>query len=192
MSRAVVEVVLWVEMLVCVVIGSKITRTGRQVDALILSSDMVRHKVDDDFHPSEMRAADKLLKLTHAIGHVNGKVRIDVIIVYDSVWRTCFALDHRSMLPWYAILCVVCRRGMSQQACIPDMGKAHLMDFPQAHGVEIVHLPHSILGKRTILLASRITVAEKSRENLVNYCLLVHQIELWSLAIRSRQLLRTS
>ena len=177
--RTIIKVVLWIEVLACIVVGTKISHAFRQIDAMIFARYMVRHKVNDDLHSGQMRTINKLLKLHHSVRHIDGYIRINVVIIRDGIRRACLTLDYTRMLARNAILRVVGCCSMPDNTRIPHMRKTHIVDLTQAHYIEIVHLPHSILGKRTILLASRITIAEKTSEDLIYQYFSIHPVMLF-------------
>lgn len=140
---------------------------------------MIRHKVDDDLHSRQMGTINKLLKLHHTIRHIDGDIWVNVVIIGDGIRRSRLTLDHARMLTRNTVLRIVGRSSVTDDTCKPHMRKTHIMDLTQAHDIEVVHLPHTILGKRTILLPSRITVAEKAGEDLIYQYFSIHPVMLF-------------
>lgn len=57
---------------------------------------------------------------------------------------------------------------MAEHACIPDMGYAHSADTAQHTVIEEIHLAAAVLLQRTVKLAGKIRISEKTCKNLVN------------------------
>jgi hypothetical protein len=56
---------------------------------------------------------------------------------------------------------------MTDDARVPNMAHAHLPDFLQGAGREVIHLSATVLGDRTILLTGGVTIAVKSCKDLI-------------------------
>ena len=52
-----------------------------------------------------MAAVEQLFKLLHTIVDIVGQIRVDVVVINNSIWRTRLALDDGWML--YRVLSVV-------------------------------------------------------------------------------------
>ena len=69
---------------------------------------MVRHEVDEHLESCLMSTGNKSLKLLHPIVYVISKVRINIVIVADSVWRASLTLNNGRVLGRYAELGEIC------------------------------------------------------------------------------------
>ncbi len=162
-------------MLGLVIICTQVAYTFRKVYAMILTRHMIGHEVYYHLHASLMGSLHESLELHHTLRNVLGYVRIHVIIIRNGIWRTSLALNHASVLARNTVLRVICSSSMTNDTCIPHVRKAHVVYFPQSDYIKVVHLPHPILGKRTILLKGSVAIAEKAREDLVYNNLFVHR-----------------
>ena len=137
-------------------------------DRVILTRHVVGHEVDDHFHASLVGTLHQCLELLHTLLHIDCEVRIHVIIVRNGVGRASLTFDDGRMVLGDAVGGIVRLRGVADDACKPDMAHAHLPDFLQGAGREVVHLSTSVLFYRTILLAGGIAIAVETGENLID------------------------
>ena len=168
LTGTVVEVVLRVESHHRVVGLAKILHLLGLADGLVLTGHMVGHKVDDDLQPGLVRTLHQLLELLHALLDVDSQVGVYVVVVGDGIGRTCPAFHHGRMLAWNAVLRVVGRRGMADDAGVPHVADAHLGDALQHSGGEVGHLAATVVGYRSLLLARGVTVAVQTRKDLID------------------------
>ena len=174
LTWAIVEIILWREALSGIIVLTKILHTVRFADGVILTSHMVGHKVDDDLHASLVRALDECFELLHTLVDIDCEIGVDIIVVGDRIRRACPTLHHCGVVPGNTIGRIVGLSGMTDDTRVPDMAHAHLPDLFQDGGREVVQFATAILGQRTILLASDVTIAVKPRKNLINNSLLFH------------------
>ena len=73
-------------------------------------------------------ACNKIFKLCHPLRRVSGKVGVNVVVVLDSVWRTCRTFYHCRMVRRNAVTAVVCLCGMLQKTCVPNVAVAERLD----------------------------------------------------------------
>ena len=137
---------------------------------------MVRHEVDDDLHAGLVCAVDELLELVHAPVNVVSQIRIDVVVVCDGIGRSRHTLHHGGMLSRYAMLAVVGSGGVADDARIPHMGEAHVVDAAQPFRVEVTHLSRPVDAQRAVGNAGRVTVAKETGKDLVNDDFSLHPI----------------
>ena len=105
---------------------------------MILPSDMVGHEVDQHFHSRAVSALDKADKLVHAVRHVDGQIRVDVIVVGYGVGAAGVAFDDMRVVARYAVCRVVGVVGVFDDTGIPDMGETHRLDFLEYRVVDVV------------------------------------------------------
>ena len=172
MSPAVVEVILGGEVHGGIILLAQILHPLRFADAFVLTGHMVRHEVDNHLHARLVNPFHQRLELLHAVRNILGQIRVYVIVISYGVWRPCPTLHHLRVLCRNAVSRVVGLRCMTNHAGEPDMAHAHRPDILQDSGREIVHLSTSVFGQRTILDSRRVTIAEKTRKDLINYYLM--------------------
>ena len=173
-ARAIVEVVLLREALRGVVTLAEILHALGFTDAVVLTGHMVGNKVNDHLHASLMDALHQLLKLTHALLDINGQVRINVIVIGNGIGRAGLTLHNGRMVGRNAVASVIGKRSMTNDSRQPKMTDAHLPYLLQHGGCQVVQLATTVFGNRTVLLPSGITIAEKTREYLIDNDLLHH------------------
>ena len=114
-----------------------------------------------------MGTLNELLELLHALINIDCEVRIDIVIVGNGIRRACPTLHNGRMVLGNAIRRIVSLGGMTDDARVPNMAHAHLPDFLQGAGREVIHLSATVLGNRAILLTSGITITVKSCKDLI-------------------------
>ena len=176
LTGTVVEVVGGREVLARVVVLTEVAHAVRLHDRVVLACHVVGHEVDDDLHAGLVCAVDEQLELVHAPVDVVGQIRIDVVVVCDSIGRSCHALHHGRMLSRYAMLAVVGSGGVADDARIPHMGEAHVVDAAQPFRVEVTHLSRPVDAQRAVGNAGRVTVAKETGKDLVNDDFSLHPI----------------
>ena len=85
LARTIVKVVLRVKSVQRLVLFAQVLHTTGLADALILTSHMVRHEIDDDLHTGLVGALHQLLKLLHALFHVHRQVGVNVVVVRNGI-----------------------------------------------------------------------------------------------------------
>ena len=85
LTRTIIEIVLWVETNLGIVIFTEILHTFRLADGMILTGHMIGHEVDNHLHASPMSTLHEPFELLHTLVHVRCQVRIYVIIVCDGI-----------------------------------------------------------------------------------------------------------
>ena len=68
----------------------------------------------------------KIGELLHAASFVLAEVRVNIVVVGDSVWATCLAFDDGRG--------VILRSGVANDACVPHMRCAQVADSAQGFG----------------------------------------------------------
>ena len=168
LSGTIIEVVLRVESVLWVILLAQILHPFGLADRVILTSHMVRHKVDNHLQSGLVCALYQRLKLLHALLYVLGQIRVDIIVVGNGVRRTSLTLHHRSVLTWNAVLGVIGLRCMSDNTCVPNMAHAHLLDSIQGFGREVVQFSATVLGQCSVLMARHILIAVQAGKHLIN------------------------
>ena len=135
---------------------------------MILTGHMIRHEINDHLHASLVGTFYQLFKLLHTLIDIGSQIGVDVIVISDRIGRAGLTLDDGRMIFRNTIGCIIGLGSMTDDTRVPDMAHAHLPDFLQGAGREVVHLSTTVLGYRTILLTSGIAIAIKTRENLIN------------------------
>ena len=173
LTRTIIEIIVhWVKTAIRIIVLAQILHALRFTDRVILARHMVRHEVDNHLQSCLMRTLHQLLKLLHTLIDIYCQIRIYVVIVGDGIGGTSLSFHDSSMLTRNTISTIVCRRGMTDDTCIPDMTHAHTCDFFQYFLREISHLATAVLGNRTILYPRRIPIAVEPCKHLVyNYLL---------------------
>ena len=174
LPRTVIEIVTRGEMHVHIILLAQVGHTSRTADRVIFARHMVGNEVDNDLHAHIMDACHELLKLLHAIVHINRDVGVNVVIVSNSVGRSRQSFHNGGMLTRYPILAVVCCSGVANNTREPHMGKSHVMNTPQMEGIQIIHLPHPILQQRTIGLTRLVLIAKEAGKKLIYDNFLIH------------------
>ena len=59
---------------------------------------MVWYKVNDNFQTIGVGALHQILKLGHTVGHVNGQIGVNVVIIFHRVGRPGQSLHHRRII----------------------------------------------------------------------------------------------
>ncbi len=72
-------------MLATVIMLTKIGYTCRTTDGVILTRHMIGNEIDDYLHAGRMRTRNERLKLVHAIGHILGKVGVNIIVIDNGI-----------------------------------------------------------------------------------------------------------
>ena len=168
LTWTIVEVVLRIETLLRVVIGTKIHHALWLADRVVLTGHMVGHEVDNHLQPSSMGTLHQLFKLLHALIDVDSQVGVNIIIIGDGVGRTSLTLHHSRMLARNTILAVVSLRSMTDNTRIPHMTNTHGSNVLQHLGGEVCHLTTTVFGNRAVPLAGDVTIAEKAGKYLIN------------------------
>ena len=119
LARDIVEIVLRTKGLLRIIIATEF--------AAVLSTHMVGHKVHHHFHARLMNASQHRLKLCHSFIRANGEVRVNVVVILDSIRRAGPPFDHCAMVAWYSVVRVVSLGRMFYKTCRPDMSYAHCL-----------------------------------------------------------------
>ena len=166
-APCIIEIIPGREVHVRIIIFSQIPYTCWFANGMILSGYMVRNEIHNYFHTCLVSTLYQLLPLFHSHTDIHSQVWIDIIVVGNSIWRTCFSLHYLCMLSRNSIRRVVCLSGMTNHTRIPNMCKSHIVDACQNFIREIIQLSATILFDGTIFLTGCILVSEESWENLV-------------------------
>ena len=102
------------------------------------------------------------------MGHIDGEVRVDIIIVGNGIRRACLTLHHTRMLRRKAVVGIVGLSGMTDDSRLPHMRHTKLLDSLQTILINISEFSTTIFGNRAVLYTRRITIAEKSSKYLIN------------------------
>ena len=113
-----------------VIVGAEIGDAFGFTCGLVGAGDMIRHDVDNDFHPVRMRTLDQCLEFLEAPGRIDGQVRIDAVVILDRVGRARAALYDVGVVVADAEFRVVANNGVMRYAGEPDMGRAEFPDSP--------------------------------------------------------------
>ena len=164
----VVEVVLWVKTEPRIVASAQILYAHRLRDRVILTSHMVGHEVDNYLQACIMGTLNQLFKLLHALLYIDGQVWVNVVVVGDGIWRTCLTFHHSGMLAWNAKLAIVGLSSMADNSGIPHMAYSHLGYVLQHFWRKVCQFSTTVFGNRAVNLAGNVTIAEQTREYLIN------------------------
>ena len=166
-AGTIVEVVLRVEVLGGVVVLSKVTHALGFADAPVLAGHMVGHEVDDDLQSCLVGTPHQSTKLLHAARHVFGQVGVDVVIVGNGVGRPCASLHDRRVLAGNGVGRVIGGGGVADDSCVPNMRNAQAAHLAQHLGIDVVHLPRTVLFINSTLLPGEVLIAKGAGEDLV-------------------------
>ena len=166
-AGTIVEVVLRVEVLGGVVVLSKVAHALGFADAPVLAGHVVRHEVDDDLQSCLVGTPHQCTKLLHAARHVFGQVGVDVVIVGDGVGRPCASLHDRRVLAGNGVGRVIGGGGVADDSCVPNMRNAQAAHLAQHLGIDVVHLPRTVLIISSTLLPGEVLIAKGAGEDLV-------------------------
>ena len=124
-----------------------------------------------------MAAVEQLFKLLHTIVDIVGQIRVDVVVINNSIWRARLALDDGWMLAWNAVSGIVGCVGVAYQACIPHVRITLGTQAMQQIVRKEAHLARAVFGNRASWLAAIGAIAEKAGEYLIDYYLFIHNYE---------------
>ena len=82
---------------------------------------MIGDEVDDHFQAAGMGAFHQCLKFGHAVWHIDGKVGIDVVVIFNGVWRSGISFDNEWVVVLDTIGGIIGFCGMFDNAGIPNM-----------------------------------------------------------------------
>ena len=146
----------------------------RLADGVVLTGHVVGNKVDNYLQASLMGALHQLFKLFHTLFHVHRQVGVNVIIVRNGVRRSSLTLHDSRMLTRNTIGAIVGLCGVTDDARIPYMTDAHLLNVLQYLRGKVGHLTTTIFGNRAVLFARQVAIAEKTGKYLIDNNLIVH------------------
>ena len=89
---------------------------------MILACNVVWNEVNDNFQAVFVSSFDQFLKFFHSVGNGSGEVWVNIIIILDCIWGTCFAFDYIWVVLAYSELAVVGLCCVFDNAGVPDMG----------------------------------------------------------------------
>ena len=127
---------------------------------MILTGYVVGNKIYDNLQTATVSALHQILKLSHTLRYVLGEIRIDIIVVLDGIGRSGFTFHNGRMVGLDIVTAVVSLRSMLDDARVPYMCSAKLLDFSQRLGCKVSHLAASIFGDAAIIDAVVIVVSE--------------------------------
>ena len=168
LTWTIIKIILWVKTQLWTILLTQILHTLRLTDTMILTSHMIRHKINDDLHASLMCTLNRLFKLLHTPINVCCQIRIYSIIVSYGVWRPGHSLDDSRMILGDTICSIVRLGSMTDNACVPNMAHAHVPDLFQGSGREVIHLSATVLLYRSTLFTSGVPITIETGENLID------------------------
>ena len=124
LSRYIVEIVLWIEILRVVIVLTQILYTSRFGQRVILPCHMVRNEIHDDLQSAFMAACNQMLEFLHTLVYMLGQVRVDVIIIADGIRRACFPFHNGRVVLGNAVCSVIRLRSVRYQSGVPDVCSA--------------------------------------------------------------------
>ena len=124
LSRYIVEIVLWIEILRAVIVLTQILYTSRFGQRVILPCHMVRNEIHDDLQSAFMAACNQMLEFLHTLVYMLGQVRVDVIIIADGIRRACFPFHNGRVVLGNAVCSVIRLRSVRYQSGVPDVCSA--------------------------------------------------------------------
>ena len=168
LTRTIVEVVLWREALGGVVVLSEVTHALRLGNAFVLACYVIGHKVEDHLQASTMGAGNKSVELVHSFVDIHGQIGVDIIVVGNSIGRTCTTLYHGRVLGWNAKTRVVGHRSVPNDTCIPHVRHTKFTQMLQHRRGKIGHFATTVFLDSTILLTRQTAIAVKARKHLID------------------------
>ena len=121
---------------------------------------MVGHKVYDHLQIGLMAAFYQVGEFLHSLALVLAKIRINVVVICDSIRATCLAFDNSRSV----VLC----SSMTYHASVPHMRSAQVADSAEGFGSDGVKGATTILLQRTIMTACLVVVGKGTRQQLIN------------------------
>ena len=130
-SLQVTEVVQRAELPIRVVILTQVAHTFRFGIRVVLTSHMIWNKVHNHFHSGFVCSLHKSQPFIHSVRYVLGQIRIDVVVVLDSIRRAGFALHNSRMVATNAIVGIIGLSGMFNDAGVPHVRCTQTLDFSE-------------------------------------------------------------
>ena len=167
---------------VFVVVGPQVSHALGCSIAVVLTRNMVGHKVDNHAHASLVCALHQLLKLVAAVGHIDGKVGVNIVIVSYGIGRARIAFHHVRVARRDAVGAVIGLGGMFDDSGIPQVGHSELANRSQHFVVDVVEFPHSVLVYGAVVDVAAACVGEKAGQELINddfICVHLLVVSVW-------------
>ena len=175
-SGTIIEVILCIKMFIRIIILAQSLDTYRACYRVILACYMVWNKVYNNFHSCLMGTFYQILKLIHAAVYIYRKIRIDIIIVSNSIRRACLTFNNRRMLAGYPKRRIISSACVPYNTRIPYMAYSHILNLTQPLPIKVIQLTRTILSQRSIRLTSNISITKEAWKNLINNEFTVHEI----------------
>ena len=129
---------------------------------------MVGHKVDNHFKPGLMRALHKRFKLGHALRHIDSQIRVDVVIITDSIRAARLAFHDMRILAPYAKRGIVGIVGMLYHAGIPYVRGSQILYSLKNGRINVVELSRAVLLYGASDSRRLTIVCKKTRKQLID------------------------
>ena len=108
------------------------------------------------------------MELVHSFVDIHGQIGVDIIVVGNSIGRTCTTLYHGRVLGWNAKTRVVGHRSVPNDTRIPHVRHTEFTQMLQHRRGKIGHFATAVFLDSTILLTCLTAIAVKARENLID------------------------
>ena len=172
-SGAIVEIVLRIESVIGIIVGTEVFHAPGLCYRLILSRHVVGHEVHYHLQSGLVGALYEGFEFLHALIHVGSQVGIHVIVVADGVWRTGLTFHYCRVLCGYAVGGVVGLGGMAYHSGVPHVRDTHILEVLQGLLIEVRKLARAVLSQRPVMLPLGVPVAIKASKHLVDDYLII-------------------
>ena len=147
---------------------SEILYTGRRGIRMVAAGSVVRYKIDYHFKTGVMSASNKLLEFTHTVIDIHSQIRVNVIIILYSIWRTCLSFHNMRIIGRdNALVGVVGLGCMLYDTCIPYSCDPQFLDTGKHLVGDFVHLPHPILSYCSVRDTFFSSIGKQTWEHLI-------------------------
>ena len=135
---------------------------------MVAACHMVGHEVHHHLHPRAVGALYQRFPFVHAVGHALGHVGVDVVVVFDGVWRSGLTFYHIGIVGSDAEGRVVGGIGVLYDAGVPHVGDAEVADLAE-HGVgDLIEFAAAVLLYGAIGHEVGVGIGEEPREHLID------------------------
>ena len=107
---------------------------------------MVGYKVDNHFQTGIVCTLYQCFEFIHPAGHVYGQVRVDIVVIGNSIRATGMSFDYIRVVLWYTVGRIVGIVRMLYHAGIPHVGSAKALDRIKHRGGDVVELARAVFG----------------------------------------------
>ena len=130
---------------------------------------MIRHKVHHDFKSGCMCTLDKGFEFHHSVRYRDRNIRVNVVIIFDRIWRSGFPFYNHRIVSTYAILGIICGLCMLNHTGIPYMGNTEIAQFAKHYCSNIIQFATTILFDGAVGDTFLACIAKKPWQHLIYY-----------------------